>query len=204
MYRRTGTDPDTDLVRGLKQGRAESYELLLERYQAAIYGYVCRLIGESAEAEDVTQEVLIKVFRKIGGFREQSKFKTWLYRIATNESSNRRRWFSRHRWREINESALQGIGRDLAKETRSPRPTPFEKVRATEGRDAVWQGLQALDPRFRHVVVLRDLEGFKYSEIATMLGIPLGTVKSRILRGREALKRELLRQTAQAAAARAR
>lgn len=204
MNAKARKDPDADLVRGLKERRSKSYELLLERYQTAIYTYTCRLLGESAEAEDVTQDIFVKVFRKVGGFRGASTFKTWLYRIATNEASNRRRWYSRHRWREINESALHGFGRDLAREVRSPGATPFDHVCELEGRETVRRALLEINPRFRPVVVLRDLEGFTYAEIASMLGIPLGTVKSRILRGREALKRQLLRRAAGPAAVRAR
>ncbi len=186
-------DPDADLVSGLKSRNPASYQLLLSRYQSPVYSFVCRLIDDPADAEDVTQDVFVKVFRNAESFRESSSFKTWLYRIATNESSNRRRWFSRHRRWEVNESSMRDAANALSGRFRCTGPTPFEQTWNREHRDILNEALRALDPRYREAVVLRDIEGFSYSEIAETLGVALGTVKSRILRGREALKRYLLR-----------
>lgn len=186
-------DPDADLVRGLKCGLPESFRLLLQRYQNPVYAYICRLIDDPLEAEDLTQDVFVKVFRKVTEFREDCSFKTWLYRIAVHESSNRRRWFSRHRLREV----LDHVGRDrrdaYTEQTPHPGKSPFHQTERREHRDILNNALRSLDPRIRQAVVLRDVAGFSYSEIADTLGIPVGTVKSRILRGREALKRHLLR-----------
>ncbi len=185
-------DPDASLVRDLKCGTPEGFRELLSRYQNSIFAYVAHLINDPVEAEDVTQDVFVKVFRKIGGFREDCSFKTWLYRIAANESSNRRRWFSRHRSRNLPDAAGPndpGFAARLA----DPRGSPFEQVQHREHRQILNEALQALDPRFREAVVLRDIAGFSYNEVAETLGISMGTVKSRILRGREALKRHLLR-----------
>lgn len=187
-----GSDPDADLVRGLKCGAPESFRLLLRRYQSPIYAYVFRLIDDPAEAEDVTQDVFVKVFRKVGGFREDCSFKTWLYRIAANESSNRRRWFSRHRSRELSDSGGDSARNPLAERLPDPGRSPFEKIAIREHRDILNAALQTLHPRYRQAVVLRDIAGFSYNEIADTLCISLGTVKSRILRGREALRRYLL------------
>ena len=186
-------DLDADLVCGLKARRPGSYELLLRRYQRPVYSYVLRLIDNQADAEDVTQEVFVKVFRRIAGFRGSSTFKTWLYRIATNEASNRRRWFSRHRIREVSESSVHGRARNFSDLFQAKGSTPFEHANNRERRDILICALGALEPHYREAVVLRDIEGFSYAEIADTLGVPLGTVKSRILRGREALKRHLLR-----------
>ena len=187
------SDHDADLICGLKARNPQSYELLLCRYQRPVYSYVCRLIDDQADAEDVTQEVFVKVFRRVDSFRGSSSFKTWLYRIATNEAANRRRWFSRHRVREVSESSLRDRAHEFSASFQSGGVTPFEHATSRERRDILSKALQALDPRFREAVVLRDVEGFSYGEIADTLGVPLGTVKSRILRGREALKRHLLR-----------
>lgn len=193
-YRRryNGSDPDGDMVRGLKCGEPESFRLLLRRYQNPVYGYVCRLIDDPFEAEDVTQDVFVKVFRKVEGFRGQCAFKTWLYRIAANESSNRRRWFSRHRARMVTERA-DDVSRDaLAERMPDPSRGPFEQIERLEHRDILNRALSSLYPRYREAVVLRDVCGFTYNEIAETLEVSLGTVKSRILRGREGLKRYLL------------
>ena len=190
--RATTVDPDADLVRGLKCGDQESFRLLLQQYHGPIYAYVCRLIGDPLEAEDVTQDIFVKVFRKVEGFRERSSFKTWLYRIATRESSNRRRWFSRHRWREVTDP--QGLGHHLGFAERLPHPgrSPFDQTARREHWEIINDALKRINPRFRQAVVLRDIAGFTYAEIASTLDLSLGTVKSRILRGRKALKRQLM------------
>ena len=188
-----GPDPDADLVTGLKSGDEESFRLLLRRYQDPIYGYVCRLINDSLEAEDLTQDIFTRVFRKIQGFRGDSSFKTWLYRIAANEASNRRRWFSRHRWREVIESMDGTDPKSIAWRLADPTLGPFDRVESLERRAILDDALQSLDPRYREAVVLRDISGLTYSEIAEALGLSLGTVKSRILRGREALRSALQR-----------
>ena len=187
------TDPDADLVRGLKCGDPASFQKLLELYQDPVYGYICRLIDDPLDAEDVTQDVFIKVFRKVGTFREECRFKTWLYRIATRESSNRRRWFSRHRWREVSASLDQGTPNAYFERVRCKGSGPFEHAERREHRDLLNDALRRINPRFREAVVLRDIAGFTYREIASTLGISLGTVKSRILRGRLALKKQLIR-----------
>jgi RNA polymerase sigma-70 factor (ECF subfamily) len=189
----SATDPDADLVRGLKCGEPESFRFLLQLYQNPIYSYVCRLIDDPLEAEDVTQDVFVKVFRKVGGFREECRFKTWLYRIATRESSNRRRWFSRHRWREVTGAFGQGAASAYVERLHCPGRGPFEQTENREHRDMLNDALKRINPRFREAVVLRDIAGFSYLEIASTLGIALGTVKSRILRGRLALKHQLMR-----------
>ncbi len=186
-------DPDAALVRGLKRGSAQSFEQLLERYQDSIYSFVYRLLDDPSEAPDVTQEVFLKVFRKIGEFRQDSSLKTWLYRIAVHEASNRRRWFARRR-REVANGTLAANGGWDWESAADTAETPFDSVQRREVRMALECGLRELDERLRQAVVLRDIEGLGYNEIAETLGIAPGTVKSRILRGREALKKRLQHQ----------
>lgn len=186
-------DPDAGLVEGLKRADPACFRLLLQRYQHPVYAYICRLIDDPVEAEDVTQDVFVKVFRKVEGFRGDCSFKTWLYRIAVNESSNRKRWFSRHRLRELAESVVHGYPEAFAEQIPHPGRSPFEQTESREQRNILNEALRALDPRYRQAVVLRDIAGLSYAEIAATLDISLGTVKSRILRGREALKRYLVR-----------
>lgn len=184
-------DRDDGLVRRLKCGSSEAFEELLDSYQGPIYGFVFRLLDDSSEAADVTQEVFLKVFRKIEGFRSECSLKTWLYRIAVHEAANRRRWFSRHRRNELSVDAERedvGLGwTQLADQ----RGTPFDWLEQREQIDIVESCLREIDSRLRAAVVLRDIEGHSYNEIAETLEISLGTVKSRILRGREALKTRL-------------
>ncbi len=185
-------DPDADLVRGLKCGSATSFRLLLRRYQHPVYAYVCRQINDPVEAEDVTQDVFIKVFRKVQTFRADCSFKNWLYRIAVHESSNRRRWFSRHRFREVVECIGNSQPNAYLDALPDPGRSPFDQAERREQRDLLNYALRKLKPKYQEAVVLRDVAGLSYQEIAETLGIALGTVKSRIMRGREGLKRHLL------------
>ncbi len=179
-----------ELVDGLRAGKEHAYEALIHRYQSPVYNLVFRLLNDPADANDVVQEVFIKVFRNIGSFRSQSSLKTWVYRIAVNEAHNHRRWFSRHRRQEI------GLERDEEErsyqETLSDTgPSPFQSAVDEEARQILEDAMQSLSPTFRAAVVLRDVEDLAYEEIADILQINLGTVKSRIMRGREALRHAL-------------
>lgn len=184
---------DECLIKGLKTGDESAYEILLDRFQQPVYSLVQRLIEDPSEASDVTQEVFLKVFRNVSSFRGQSSLKTWIYRIAVNEAHNRRRWFGRHRKSEVGlESEHNGrIWLDhLSDEARSP----YELVLNEERRQAIERALEGLNPVFRAAVVLRDQEELSYEEIADVLDVSLGTVKSRILRGREALRKALVEE----------
>jgi len=132
----------------------------------------------------------LKVFRNIRSFRGGSSLKTWIYRIAVNEAYNHRRWFSRHHRQEVAlapEESVQRYADNLA----DPGRSPFEQAAEGETCALVERALEKLNPRFRAAVVLRDIEDLSYEEIAAVLDISLGTVKSRILRGREALRKIL-------------
>lgn len=184
---------DACLVEGLKAGQEEAYELLIQRFQGPVYNMVLRLMDDAEEAADVTQEVFLKVFRNIGAFREQSSLKTWVYRIAVNEAHNRRRWFGRHRRPEVGMD-LDDQGRGYLDIVSDPSRSPYDLVLNQEFRSAIERALAELNPVFRSAVVLRDLEDLSYEEIADVLNVSLGTVKSRILRGRECLRKALTEQ----------
>lgn len=194
--RSAAPDPDAGLVRRLKCREPQAFEELLDTYQDPIYGFVYRLLDDPSDAPDVAQEVFLKVFRKIDDFRQDSTLKTWLYRIAVHEASNRRRWFARHRRQEVSVEGVQESNGGAWEWLRDQRDTPYETVKRGEQLDLVEQSLRKVDERLRSAVVLRDIEGMNYNEIAATLGISLGTVKSRILRGREALKAEVHRRLA--------
>jgi RNA polymerase sigma-70 factor (ECF subfamily) len=182
---------DARLLRGLRSGIEEAYEELLAKYQQPVYGMVYRLLGNQTDACDVVQEVFLKVFRGVGSFREKSSLRTWIYRIAVNEAHNHRRWFSRHCKREV---AIDGDESDHCQAydfATDPGRSPFECASDRETRQLVDSALKHINPTFRAAVVLRDIEDLSYEEIAEILDVSLGTVKSRILRGRGALRREL-------------
>jgi RNA polymerase sigma-70 factor (ECF subfamily) len=193
---------ELDLVDGLRAGIEQAYEALILRYQQPVYNLVYRLLNDPGDANDVVQEVFLKVFRNIGSFRGQSSLKTWVYRIAVNEAHNHRRWFSRHRKQEI------GLERDDEdrgyQDTLSdPGQSPFQIAVEQEAYQILEGAMQSLNPTFRAAVVLRDIEDLSYDEIADVLEINLGTVKSRIMRGREALRHALTARMSPAAKERA-
>ncbi len=189
------SEEDARILRGLRSGIDTAYEELIERYEQPVYSMVYRLLGNQTDACDVVQEVFLKVFRGVNSFREQSSLRTWIYRIAVNEAHNHRRWFVRHCRREVSlerESTEQESRIELAQD---PGPSPYDQTLDKETRAVVERALTRINPLFRTAVVLRDIQNMSYEEIAEILQISLGTVKSRILRGREALKRELSQQS---------
>ncbi len=185
----TAQEQERELVAGLRAGQEEAYEALIAEYQHPVYGLIYRLLGEATESADVTQEVFLKIFRNIGAFREHSSLRTWIYRIAVNEAYNYKRWFSRHHRQEINTDPSEQARPGTAWHANGP--SPFELAAGQEMRAKVERALTLLNPNFRAAVVLRDIEDLSYEEIAAILEVSLGTVKSRILRGREALRRLL-------------
>lgn len=185
-------DQDLALVEELREGSERAFDYLISVYQRPIYNFVFRLLEDPADAPDVTQEVFLKVFRNIREFRGECSLKTWIYRIAVNEASNLRRWFSRHRRHEL---SLDDAGNDrpaVAATLVDPQETQYEQVLRHERMRVLEKALSQVKESFRVAVVLRDIEGLSYEEIAQILKVSIGTVKSRILRGREALKQRLL------------
>jgi RNA polymerase sigma-70 factor (ECF subfamily) len=143
----------------------------------------------------VTQEVFVKVFRSISGFHGEASLRTWIYRIALHETSNRRRWWNRHKRQELAIDAPieneEGECTCLAETLATEDASPFEQAMRTETRRRVEAALLELPDAYREVVVLREIEGFGYEEIAEILNVNLGTVKSRLTRGRAALRESL-------------
>jgi RNA polymerase sigma-70 factor, ECF subfamily len=182
---------DAALLDGLRQGDNKAYETLIERFEHPVYNLVCRLADDPSEAADVVQDVFIKVFRNVGSFRGDSSLKTWIYRIAVNQARNQRRWFGRHRRQEVGLEPEAGETQGYQDWLQDPGPSPFEQVLDHETQALVEQALQEVAAPFRAALVLREMEGLSYEQIAEVLELNLGTVKSRILRGREALRKVL-------------
>ena len=182
---------DQRLVEDLRAHQEAAYELLLERFEQPVYNLVYRLLNDPSETADIVQEVFLKVFRKIDTFRGECSLKTWVYRIAVHEAYNRRRWFKRHRQQE---TALENADEDalnFVEVLPDPGRSPFQLTLDHETRERIELALADLKPVYRTAVILRDIEDMSYEEIATILETNLGTVKSRIVRGREALREAL-------------
>lgn len=182
---------DLRLVEALREGVQDAYEELLTRFQQPVYALAFRLLNDPSEAGDVVQEVFLKVFRNIGSFRGQSTLKTWIYRITVNEAHNARRWFFRHRRREVELDTDPDESRHWKEAIPDRHRSPYEEAVDREQLRMIEAALEKINPIFREAVVLRDITDLSYEEIAEVLGVSLGTVKSRILRGREALREEL-------------
>ena len=180
---------EAELVTELQAGSAAAFDWLVTHYHAPVYSLVFGMVGDSADAADVTQQVFLKAFRGIRGFRRRSSLKTWLYRIAVCEGLNQRRWWRRHRRQQTSIDAESDDQAPL--ELEDLKASPFEQLAAREVQAVVHQALRAIPAVFRSAVILRDLEGLSYEEAAEVLDVSIGTVKSRILRGRRALRQVL-------------
>ena len=183
---------DLHLVETLREGSETAYEELLLRFQQPVYALALRLLDDRGEACDVVQEVFLKVFRNVGSFRGQSTLKTWIYRITVNEAHNARRWFFRHRRAEVELDKNPEESRNWKEIIPDRGRSPFEEAFNSEQHIMIEAALKRINPIFREAVALRDISDLAYEEIAEILGVSLGTVKSRILRGREALREELV------------
>jgi RNA polymerase sigma-70 factor (ECF subfamily) len=185
------------LVAELKAGSEAAFALLIAQYSHSVYSLMARSLRDQADAADVTQEVFVKVFRNISGFNGDSSLRTWIYRIALHEASNQRRWWNRHKKQELTiDAPLQndeGESFCLADALASSNASPYDCAARTQMEQRVTAALQTLPEVFREVVVLREIEGFGYEEIAEILNVNLGTIKSRLTRGRAALREALVK-----------
>jgi RNA polymerase sigma-70 factor (ECF subfamily) len=189
-------DEDAVLVAELQAGSELAFAQLIDRYHRPLYSLIARSLQDPADASDITQEVFIKVFRNIRGFHCDSSLRTWLYRIALHEASNQRRWWTRHRRQEVaidapggaNNSDAEGDWPSLGATLADHACSPYDHAAQEEVRVRVEAALRQVPESFRTVVVLREIEGFTYEEIAEILQVNLGTVKSRLTRGRAALR----------------
>jgi RNA polymerase sigma-70 factor (ECF subfamily) len=184
------------IVAELKAGSEAAYAWLIGEFQQPVYGLVYRIVNDPADAADTTQDVFLKVFRGMKHFHGESSLKTWIYRIALHEAANRRRWWFRHKAKETSieppETEAPGTGEHEVQMALADRgDSPFESVAHHEVQQRVEQELRKVPEPYRTTLVLRDLEEMSYEEIAEVLDISLGTVKSRLTRGREALRQRL-------------
>lgn len=179
------------LVAELKAGSEEAYAWLIAHFQQPVYSLVYRIVSDPSDAADTTQEVFLKVFRGIKQFNGGSSLKTWVYRIAVHEASNRKRWWFRHKSKESSmepeDSEVTGLKDTLV----DRRESPLEAVAHRELHELIECELREVAEPYRTTVVLRDIEELSYEEIAEIMETTLGTVKSRLTRGREGLKKRL-------------
>ncbi len=183
----------TALLSRAQAGDAAAFEQLVQPHMPRMYNYIARMTGDPIEAEDLTQDAILRAHRAIGSFRGGATFQTWLYRIATNicvdALRRQRRQGGRARSLDDPLEADEGqITRDVADHTNDPQ----DLAQVDELRQEVGRAIAELSPKLRSVVILFDLQGLTYEEIANTLNLPLGTVKSRLFNARARL-RDLLR-----------
>lgn len=176
--------PDSELITECLQGRTESFGQIVTRYQERLFGTLVTMLGSVEDARDVAQEAFVQAYQKLDSFRGQSAFYSWLFRIALNSSVDHHRRQRR-----------PTVSIDAAREQTGAEPTdlhpetsPSFSIERTERQKLVQLALSKLSPEYRQVLILKEMEDFKYEEIATLVKIPVGTVRSRIHRGRAELK----------------
>jgi len=184
---------ESAVIAELKAGSEDAYAWLIGEFHQPIYGLIYRIVNDPSDAADTTQEVFLKVFRGIKHFHGESTLKTWIYRIALHEASNRRRWWFRHKAQETPIDPIEAGEIEFPAETRliDRGESPFEQFAHGEVQAVVAEALTHVPEPYRTALILRDLEEMSYDEIAEVLQISLGTVKSRITRGRDALRKKL-------------
>ncbi|MGH9795807.1 MAG: sigma-70 family RNA polymerase sigma factor [Candidatus Acidiferrales bacterium] len=182
---------EAEFVTDLQAGSEAAFDLLVTHYQTPVYSLLYGMLGNSADAADAAQEVFLKAFRGIRGFRRGSSLKTWLYRIAVREALNQRRWWWRHRRQQVTLDAPDEATGAPAMDLEDEDASPFDQLASREVQQVVHAALAQVPAVFRTAVILRDLEGFSYDEVAEVLEVSVGTVKSRIVRGRQSLREAL-------------
>lgn len=189
----TQRDIDAQLVERVKAGDRRAFELLVIKYERRVLRLLSRFIRDQAEMEDVAQEAFIKAYRALPQFRGESAFYTWLYRIAVNTAKN---YLSTQGRRPISLSQLQSADADEgesfdAADVVEDTNTPDAELHSRQVAETVNAAIEALPPDLRTAITLREIEGLSYEEIAEAMGCPIGTVRSRIFRAREAIAERL-------------
>lgn len=187
------SEPERSLLRRLRDRDERAFRELLEEHRDRVFNITFRMLGNRHEAEDVAQEVFITVFKTIDTFREESKFSTWLYRVAVNHCKNRIKYLARRHDRDRDELDDDAAGNGV-NGTPLGAPVPSSPERALQSKQMealMQQAIAELDPEWREVIVLRDIEDLSIEEICEITGHPDGTVKSKLHRARLALRKKL-------------
>ncbi|MDX6695448.1 MAG: polymerase sigma-70 factor, subfamily [Blastocatellia bacterium] len=190
---RAAAATDNQFIDRLRAGEAAAFEHLVNERSGEVYALLYRLTEDTEEARDLTQETFLRAFQNIGRFRGDANLKTWLYRIAINQARNRWRWWRRRR-RDVTVSLDAQDGQQeqtLGSRLRAAGNNPEQETLARERETSLRLALRSLSRSYREAVILRDVEGLSYEEIAVALEISIGTVKSRLSRGRLELRRAL-------------
>lgn len=185
---------DSELIRRFNDGDQQAFDTLVERYSSKAYQIAYGILGNRSDAEEVAQDVFVRIHRALSKFRGDAEFSTWMYRIAVNLARNKYRWNkSRGAKRNFSiDNPIEGEdGSQIQIELPEPRLQPDEQNEFDEFKKNIMEELHNLPPVYREALVLRNIEDMSYEEIAQTLGCKLGTIKSRIARAREELRRRM-------------
>ena len=182
---------DQTLVQRVQNGDQQAFALLVAKYQRRIFRLISRFVSDPATAEDIAQETFLRAYRAIGRFRGDSQFYTWLYRIAVNTAKRNALDGARSPVLQENATFSQDEETFPKQEQLSSMDTPDAVMASREIADTVNAAMDALPEELRTAIVLREIDGMSYDEIAQAMGCPVGTVRSRIFRAREAIARQL-------------
>ena len=188
MARRSGEEPDEVLMSRAQAGDVRAFAELVQRYKDPMYNLAYRMLRDRQEAEDIAQETFLHVFRALNRFQTGERFSPWVYRIATNLCLDKLR---RNKGMSISLDAPMGPESDVYLQVADPGDGPDAALELSELRDDVQRAVDALPERYRTIVILRHLHDRSYEEIAEIVDLPLGTVKTRLFRAREILRRWL-------------
>jgi RNA polymerase sigma-70 factor (ECF subfamily) len=181
---------DAALVAACRSGDAHAFERLVAIHEGMVFNLAARLLGDLEEARDLSQEVFLQVYRQLARFEGRSALRTWIYRIVVNQCRNRQRsWRRRARERSL---PLEALAASSLEPRIAETSGPYEQARLRERAERLQEALERLSFEHRAVLLLREVESLSCEEVAVALGLPEGTVKSRLARAREALRRELL------------
>jgi RNA polymerase sigma-70 factor (ECF subfamily) len=182
--------PETDeasIVADLKAGSEDAYTWLVREFRAPVFSLVRRIVDGRTDVSDATQEIFLKIFRGIQNFQGESSLKTWIHRVALREAFNQVRWWSRHSARETSIDSLRSVTEWMELAAASP----LDDMMLQQIRSVVRLELNRVPEPYRTAIVLRDIEGLSYGEIARITGVPVGSVSSRLSRGRRELRNRL-------------
>jgi len=189
---RPESDDDKDAVKECVQGNRDAFDLLVEKYYKRIYNLAYRFVGDSEEASDLAQEIFAAAYQNLKKFRGDAKFSTWLFQIATNRGKNRFKYLKRRGYFASRGQPDRDDDRNDVQRTIPDHSTNPETLLASKQMQKIVQdAINELDPDHKEIVILRDIEGFSYDEIARILGLPEGTTKSRLHRARMVVKEKL-------------
>jgi len=184
---------ESRLLSRLRGQELEAFEDLVAQYERQVFSLCFRLLGDAEEARDAAQETFLKVYKGVGRFRGEAGLKTWIYRIAINQAMNQKRWWRRRHRDETISLDLRSGDSDISLGNLLPGSltSPEQQAIANEREGRLMRALAEMKQEYRVAIVLREIEELSYEEIAAALSISIGTVKSRIARGREELRKRI-------------